>query len=69
MVKHKGLIDDIQKIGAISGIISIMLYLLAILFFIPNYLEILVGFTFPLLWALIFYCWFMILLFKKDSIR
>jgi hypothetical protein len=52
MISEKSTINQIQKIGAISGILSIILYLSAILPFLPNSLGRLAGFTFPLLWII-----------------
>ena len=46
--------DKIEKIGAISGIVSIVFYLAAILPFLPDSIGRLLGFTFPLLWIIAF---------------
>ncbi len=45
-------IDQIEKIGAISGVVSIILYVSAISPFLPNVIGRLMGFTFPLLWII-----------------
>ncbi|GAB5399198.1 MAG: hypothetical protein Aureis2KO_07830 [Aureisphaera sp.] len=55
MEPKKSTIHHIEKIGAISGIISIIFYFAAaILPFIPDYVSRLLGFTFPLLWIIAF---------------
>lgn len=53
MKQEKSSIHQIEKIGAISGILSILFYFgAAVLPFIPETIGRLMGFTFPLLWIL-----------------
>jgi len=48
-------INNLIKIGAISGILSIILYISAAAFsFLPDNISRLFGFTFPLLWIISF---------------
>ncbi len=55
METQKSTLYKIQKIGAISGIISIIFYFsAAVLPFIPNSIGRLMGFAFPLLWIISF---------------
>ena len=52
---NKANTNDLEKIGAISGILSIIFYLSAVLLpFIPDFISRLLGFTFPLLWIVAF---------------
>ena len=53
MTSEKSSIDQISKIGAIAGILSIIFYfLVAVASFIPDSIGILMGFAFPLLWII-----------------
>lgn len=53
MTQGKNTIHQIEKIGAISGVISILFYFgAAVLPFIPETISRLMGFTFPLLWII-----------------
>jgi hypothetical protein len=54
MTLHNSSLHKIEKIGAISGILSIIFYVSAILPFLPDSLGRLVAFTFPLLWIISF---------------
>lgn len=55
MTQEKSTIHQIEKIGAISGILSIIFYFgAAVLPGIPDYLGRLLGFSFPLLWIISF---------------
>jgi hypothetical protein len=55
MTSNKSTIQQIEKIGAISGILSIIFYFsAAVLPFIPDSIGRLMGFTFPLLWIISF---------------
>jgi len=55
MSPEKSTIHQIEKIGAISGILSIVFYFsAAVLPFIPEAIGRLLGFTFPLLWIISF---------------
>lgn len=53
MESSKSTIHQIEKIGAISGILSIVFYFsVAVLPFVPDFLGMLLAFTFPLLWII-----------------
>ncbi|MFA6128388.1 MAG: hypothetical protein WC699_13890 [Bacteroidales bacterium] len=66
MTSAKSTIHQIEKIGAISGILSIIFYLSAALLpFVPDYLGRLLAFTFPLLWIIAFMGLYSYL--KKES--
>ena len=53
MISKTTSIDRIEKIGAIAGILSIILYIsAAVLSFVPDSIARLMGFTFPLLWII-----------------
>jgi hypothetical protein len=66
MTSGKSTIHKIEKIGAISGILSIIFYLsAAVLPFVPDYLGRLLAFTFPLLWIIAFMGLYSFL--KKES--
>lgn len=55
MTQEKSTIHQIEKIGAISGILSIIFYFsAAVLPGIPDVLSRLLGFSFPLLWIISF---------------
>ena len=55
MSSEKSTMHQIEKIGAISGILSIIFYFCAaVLPFIPEAIGRLLGFTFPLLWIIAF---------------
>lgn len=55
MTKETSSFDRISKIGAISGILSIIFYFLAaVASFIPDTIGRLIGFAFPLLWIVSF---------------
>jgi hypothetical protein len=54
MTLHNSSLHKIEKIGAISGILSIIFYVSAILPFLPDFLGRIVAFTFPLLWIISF---------------
>lgn len=55
MSSEKNTINQIEKIGAISGILSIIFYFsAAILTTIPDAISRLLGFAFPLLWIIAF---------------
>jgi hypothetical protein len=55
MTSEKSSIDQISKIGAIAGILSIIFYFLAaVASFIPDSIGRLLGFAFPLLWIISF---------------
>lgn len=54
-MKQINTINNLEKIGAISGILSILLYISAAAFsFLPDTVSRLFGFTFPLLWIISF---------------
>lgn len=66
MKSKKSNIHYLEKIGAISGILSIIFYFsAAVLPFIPDYMSRLLGFTFPLLWIIAFMGLYSFL--KKES--
>ncbi|HSN47926.1 MAG TPA: hypothetical protein VLR29_04115 [Flavobacterium sp.] len=66
MTSAKSTIHQIEKIGAISGILSIIFYLsVAVVPFVPDYLGRLLAFTFPLLWIIAFMGLYHFL--KKES--
>ncbi len=53
MTHQRHTIHRIEKIGAISGILSIIFYISAAAFsFLPDEISRLLGFTFPLLWII-----------------
>jgi len=53
MTSSKNTIHQIEKIGAISGILSIIFYFsAAVLPFVPDFLGRLLAFAFPLLWII-----------------
>ena len=55
MTDTKNSFRQIEKIGAIAGIISIIFYFsAAVLPFVPDWIGRLLGFTFPLLWIIAF---------------
>ena len=55
MTSQRSTIHQIEKIGAISGILSIIFYFsVAVLSFIPDSIGLLLAFTFPLLWIIAF---------------
>lgn len=55
MSSSKSGLHQIEKIGAISGILSILMYFSVAAFsFLPDPLVRLIGFTFPLLWIISF---------------
>ncbi|QTD38080.1 DUF4386 family protein [Polaribacter batillariae] len=66
-MKSKGTTSHhLEKIGAISGILSIIFYLsAAVLPFLPDYISRLLAFTFPLLWTVAFMGLYSFL--KKES--
>ena len=53
-MSNNSTLHQIEKIGAISGVLSIIFYVSAILPFLPDTLGRLVAFTFPLLWIIAF---------------
>lgn len=66
MTSAKSTIHQIEKIGAISGILSIIFYLsAAVVPFVPDYLGRLLAFTFPLLWIIAYMGLYSFL--KKES--
>jgi len=66
MKQEKSTIHQLEKIGAVSGILSILFYFgAAVLPFIPVTIGRLMGFTFPLLWILGFMGLYHFL--KKES--
>src|SRR5210317_1864532 len=53
MTQEKSTIHQLEKVGAISGVLSILFYFgAAVLPFIPETIGRLMGFTFPLLWII-----------------
>lgn len=54
MNSNKNTLHQIEKIGAISGIFSIILYISAILPILPDSIARMFAFTFPLLWIISF---------------
>jgi hypothetical protein len=53
MTKEKNTSHQLEKVGAISGLLSILFYFgAAVLLFIPETIGRLMGFTFPLLWII-----------------
>lgn len=55
ITSEKSTIHQIEKIGAIAGIISILMYFsAAAMSFLPDMVSRLFGFTFPLLWIISF---------------
>jgi hypothetical protein len=56
---------QIEKIGAIAGIISIIFYISAVALPLPSPIPRLLAFTFPLLWILSYMAFYHFL--KKDS--
>ncbi len=52
MTPHKSTFHNIEKIGAIAGILSIIFYVSAILPILPDSIGLLVAFSFPLLWII-----------------
>lgn len=55
MITQKSKIHQIEKVGAISGILSIIFYFCAaVLSFIPDVIGLLLALAFPLLWIIAF---------------
>jgi len=55
MASEKHSIEQIEKVGAVSGILSIIFYFsVAVMSFIPDRIALLIAFTFPLLWIISF---------------
>ena len=68
MVSQKKSSDNIQKIGAISGILSIVFYISAAAFsFLPDAIARLFGFSFPLLWIISYMGLYSFLKQERDS--
>lgn len=68
MEKQLNYSSEIRKIGALSGVISIVFYFsAAVVSFLPDAVTLLFGFSFPLLWIISFMGLYDLLKSRRDS--